>query len=84
MQLVCTILFVSCFLHYFRIVKKTFFCWLKQLMKYHKRLLALILELYIVKMSHWYQVNPKVFLYKTALSAQICYIARSLPLKKKY
>ena len=31
------------------------------------------LEFYTIKMSHWYQMNPNIFLYKTALSAQICY-----------
>ena len=28
-------------------------------------------KLYTVKMSHWYKMNPNVFLYKTALSAQL-------------
>ena len=33
--------------------KKCFFCWLKQLLKYYKRLYALIYKLHTVKMSDW-------------------------------
>ena len=52
--------------------KTRFFYWLKQLGKYYKRLYALIQKLYSVKMSHWYQMNHKGFLYNfSALSAQL-------------
>ena len=44
----------------------------KQLVKYYKRFNFVFLKIkYILKMSHWYQMNPKVFLNKTALSAQL-------------
>ena len=58
--------------------KKRFFCWLKQLVKYYERPYACILKLYIVKMSDWYQINPKVCLYCTFSSTTMS--NRSLPL----
>jgi len=37
------------------------------------QLYALVLS--IVKIPHWYQMNPNVFLYNTAFSVQFYYIA---------
>jgi len=34
-------------------------------------ILQTTIQLYTVKMSHWYQMNPKVWLFNTALSAQL-------------
>ena len=50
---------------------KTIFCRLKQLVKYYERLYALLKKVFTVKMSHCYQMNPKVLLYYAALSAQL-------------
>ena len=41
----------------------------------YRRLYTRVYKFYAVKMFHWYQMNSKVVLYNTALSAQICYIA---------
>jgi len=58
-------MFCSCYL---RIEKKRFFYWLKQLVKqttirqYDNTILSLTWKLHTVEMSHWYQMDPKVFL----------------------
>ena len=55
----------------FQNCNKRFFSGLKQQMKWYKRLCTLFPKFYTLKMSHWYQMNPKDCLYNTALSAQL-------------
>ena len=52
-------------------ILKRFFTNLKHLVKYYKRLYGLILKMYTVKMSHWYEMNP--FVFSTILHIQLNY-----------
>ena len=56
---------------YIRIVKKKFLLLTETTGEKLQTTLHSFKKLYTVKMSHRYQITPKVFLYNTALSAQL-------------